>query len=297
MIKHIELINFQGHKSSSLEFSPGVNVILGSSDSGKSSIFRALLWVLTNRPSGSAFRRTSSKLTSVTVESDKGKVTRKKSDTKNLYAVVETGKDRLVLKAFGQDLPADIHHILPIDTFFSIQHQADPHFLLSSNSSEVGKVFNKVARVQLIDSSIRYVGRILKNARVFEKFSQSERARLTAKTQRLEGVDKLVLSSGEIALMREKESDLSSQVKELKALIESCTDARMIFCCGSALDSLERLKKELDNFIKVRLAKIEDQLSVLKDLLKLYEDNKIVLQKSEDELKRTNVCPYCQKPI
>jgi len=59
MIKYLQIQNFQSHKDSLLEFDPGVNVIVGSSDSGKTAVIRALRWLVWNRPSGDAFRRRS----------------------------------------------------------------------------------------------------------------------------------------------------------------------------------------------------------------------------------------------
>ena len=55
MIKQINIKNFQSHKSTQLKLDPGVNVIVGSSDSGKTAIIRAYLWVVDNRPLGNAF--------------------------------------------------------------------------------------------------------------------------------------------------------------------------------------------------------------------------------------------------
>ena len=37
-IKKIDLINFQSHKFTSLDFADGLNVIVGPSDNGKTSI-------------------------------------------------------------------------------------------------------------------------------------------------------------------------------------------------------------------------------------------------------------------
>ena len=52
MIKSLELFNFQSHAHTLIEFSDGVNIISGTSDSGKSAILRALRWVIRNEPSG-----------------------------------------------------------------------------------------------------------------------------------------------------------------------------------------------------------------------------------------------------
>jgi len=50
MIDAIELKDWEGHKESVLELSDTVTVILGRSHNGKSSIIRAIDWVLNNRP-------------------------------------------------------------------------------------------------------------------------------------------------------------------------------------------------------------------------------------------------------
>jgi len=56
MIKQLTIKNFQSHKKTKLEFSDGVNIIIGQSDSGKTAIIRALNWVVNNKPSGDSFR-------------------------------------------------------------------------------------------------------------------------------------------------------------------------------------------------------------------------------------------------
>ena len=57
MISRVCLQNFQSHEESELELSPGINVIVGSSNSGKSAIVRAMEGVRTNRPWGTSFVR------------------------------------------------------------------------------------------------------------------------------------------------------------------------------------------------------------------------------------------------
>lgn len=48
MISKITIRNFQTHKKSELEFTDGVNLIVGSSDNGKSSVIRAFRWLAEN---------------------------------------------------------------------------------------------------------------------------------------------------------------------------------------------------------------------------------------------------------
>jgi exonuclease SbcC len=53
MIDHVAIKNFQSHKNTNIDFQRnGVNVIVGTSDQGKSAILRAILWAVNNRPMG-----------------------------------------------------------------------------------------------------------------------------------------------------------------------------------------------------------------------------------------------------
>ena len=56
MLSCLSIENFQSHEHSFLEFSKGINVITGSSDSGKTAILRALYWIIWNRPQGDSFK-------------------------------------------------------------------------------------------------------------------------------------------------------------------------------------------------------------------------------------------------
>ena len=55
IIKYVRLKRFQKHDDTKLEFSPGLNIIIGETDNGKSSIVRAIRWLIENKPSGSKF--------------------------------------------------------------------------------------------------------------------------------------------------------------------------------------------------------------------------------------------------
>ncbi len=46
--KKLEIQNFESHKHTIIDFDPGINVFIGDSDSGKSSVLRALSWLCYN---------------------------------------------------------------------------------------------------------------------------------------------------------------------------------------------------------------------------------------------------------
>src|SRR5690554_6424307 len=156
MIKRLVIRNFQSHKDTSLEFVPGVNVIIGQSDSGKTAIIRALRWAVWNRPLGDSFKSHWGGDTSVLVEMDECRVERFKGKEDHYKLWVDDGLEPLEFKAFGVDPPDEIGRALGFSEL-NLQNQHDPAFLISNNPGEVARHFNKVANIDQIDSSLRAV--------------------------------------------------------------------------------------------------------------------------------------------
>ena len=86
MIQKLNIQNFQSHKDTKLEFHPGVNVIIGQSDSGKTAIIRALRWLIWNRPGGDDFRSDWGGGTVVKIKIDAREIMRGK-DKENVYSI------------------------------------------------------------------------------------------------------------------------------------------------------------------------------------------------------------------
>src|SRR5690554_1179337 len=158
MIKRLVIRNFQSHKDTSLEFVPGVNVIIGQSDSGKTAIVRALRWAVWNRPLGDSFKSHWGGDTSVLVEMDECRVERFKGKGGDHYLLDLKGSENTAteFKAFGVEPPDEISRALGFSEL-NLQNQHDNAFLISNNPGEVARHFNKVANIDQIDSSLRAV--------------------------------------------------------------------------------------------------------------------------------------------
>jgi len=156
MIKSVELVNFQGHKYSTFQFTPGVNVIKGPSHSGKTSVVRALRWVLQNKPQGDSFRRYfTDKDTRVTIEFTDGS-----------YIIRERGKENRYVTSSGNyeamrgSLPEEIAQISQMSEI-NIQLQHDPYFLIQDTAGTVAKKLNKVVGLEIIDEKLGKINRII----------------------------------------------------------------------------------------------------------------------------------------
>jgi len=149
MIEDVSIMNFQSHKQTVLEFVPGVNVIIGESDAGKSAVFRAINWAASNRPLGDAFRSEWGGDTKVILHTTEGNtIERTRSATKNEYVL--NGKP---LRAFGSEVPEEVGNTLQLDPA-NIQAQMDSPFLLAISPGEAARMLNKAASIDDIDYTV-----------------------------------------------------------------------------------------------------------------------------------------------
>ena len=204
MIESVHIQNFQSHKDTKIDFSKGVNVLIGASDAGKSAVFRAIQWCLYNRPLGDGFRSYWGGDTSVTIRFSEGReLTRIKGKGVNSYFL-----DDVELKAFGTQPPEEVMALHNLDQTLNVQAQVDPIFLLQSSPGEVAKHFNEIADLEKIDTTSKNLdteARALKKKRELqaEALEQTE-AMLRSTTNRLEIVEPLAESL--VALSEEKKA-------------------------------------------------------------------------------------------
>lgn len=167
MIEGLKISNFQSHRDSSLEFSPGVNALVGDSDCGKSAVMRALLWVITNQPQGDAHVSNWLKdkkgkvkgICQVSVVLDTGTVTRSRGKDENSYeyrpdddgSPVEAPSVRF--EAMRSDVPVEISRTFGIGPV-NIQRQMDPPFLISATPGEAARYINSLVDLSEIDTAM-----------------------------------------------------------------------------------------------------------------------------------------------
>jgi energy-coupling factor transporter ATP-binding protein EcfA2 len=152
MLKSIRLKNIKGHKDSTLILSPGLNIITGDTDSGKSTFSRAFNWLTTNqrgynprpwkhlKPSGES---------AIIVETAEGDIVERVKHTGiNGYRL--NGE---VFKALGSDVPEEVQNALRMGTV-NLQAQKDSYYLLGDTAGSVAKEFNRIADLSDMDRMI-----------------------------------------------------------------------------------------------------------------------------------------------
>jgi len=165
-IKSLKLENFQSHKQSEIVFDPGLTVILGQTDQGKSAIIRALKWVLYNEPRGSDFVTVGCKQCRVTLEMQDGtKIIRERDGNKNRYILIK-GDQKEIFEGFGNTVPLEIsraHGIPKLQLYndsastVNLAEQLEAPFLISESGSNRAKALGQLVGIHIIDEAQRSV--------------------------------------------------------------------------------------------------------------------------------------------
>lgn len=153
-ITRVRLENFQSHADSTINLEPGINLITGSSDAGKSAILRGVNWVLHNKPGGKGFIRHGAGEARVTVTfSDGTTVQRVRGASRNAVLIKKPGGEESAYDKFGTDYPPEVLDALgnppneerqgPI----SYAEQMSPYFLVSLSPTELPRVLAEITRL------------------------------------------------------------------------------------------------------------------------------------------------------
>ena len=273
MIKAIELDNFQSHKNTALDFHSGVNVITGRSDSGKTSIFRALRWLAFNQPRGRGFISHWADQAHVVLYVDDDWVERSAGKSRNLYKWSVDSSD---FKAFGAGVPEEIQDLLKLSDI-NLQPQLDAPFLLSESAGGVARHFNDVANLDVIDLATSNVNKLesrLKN-RIQTLIKSSEE--LEEKLTLYDGLDEIEKELYEVEALDNRIKNLYSDKDKL---VEIIGDLKIVQEDIRKKEPFLKLSDELEDCITVR-DKVRDYLGWILDLGNLIDS----IRETESQIK------------
>lgn len=198
IITSVEIENFQSHEKTVVNFKDGLNAIIGESNSGKTSILRAIRWCLDNDPHGSDFITTGKNDCSVTVIfDDNTKITRSRTRTDSgSYDV--TGKTiqpdgtitlwTQTYKGFSNNVPIEVSNIhqMPkinltkdICTHLNMMSQLDGPFLVTESPQVKAAIIGRLTGTQIIDLAVKETNKkILSNSKEIKFFKDQKESKL-----------------------------------------------------------------------------------------------------------------------
>lgn len=263
-INKVELHNFQTHAKKIVEFDKGLNVIVGESNAGKTSILRAIHWCLYDKPNGSDFIKTGAKSCRVLVHLSNGYIIERKRSRSSSGSYILTAPDGTVtdFKGFSNNIPIEVlnaHQCPEIKINgtgykMNIAMQMEQPFLIGNSSNERLSMLGAIVDADRADVAKRDIG--------------TERRRLNLEKNQLK----------ELKEGKEEELSKYTYLEKMKMNIDILEMAiGRIESDEIKLSSMERIKKDYESsledlaFINRRLSQIEipdrETISNLKDEL------------------------------
>lgn len=172
-LTEIRLENFQDHKDSVVSLTNGINLIVGSSDAGKSAILRAVNFVFHNNLKGDSFIRHGTTECKVTLKfSDGVEVTRIKGNDVNSYHLKDIEGNNHSFPKVGTSVPDEIKKQLgepPLDDKkrpIAYADQMANLFLVDLSPADLPRTLSELTGIQNLQSAAETLS---KNARSYDR--------------------------------------------------------------------------------------------------------------------------------
>jgi DNA repair exonuclease SbcCD ATPase subunit len=221
----LTLEDFQGHTKSVFNLDKGLNVIVGLSNAGKSSISRALQFILMGSPWDKSWVRFGSKYCKITLETSTGiTVLRIKGDKVNKYTLTLPNQQPQDFESFGVGVPEAIQQALNIHEVqinnteslnLNVALQHDNLFLLSAVPSVRARVLGKLSGADILDSSIQSINKDKRQLTAEKQSKELELVDLQAQESKLALIESY---STIIQDIESKLTSLSTQEARLQAV-------------------------------------------------------------------------------
>ena len=301
MIHKIILKDFQSHWNTELDLSPGINIITGTSNSGKTAIIRGLKWLITNRPLGDSIvrrgcthdKKNCTEISVQLVQEGNPILRRWRRKSENGYSYQIEGQEIEEFKAFGSTVPQEILDLLNFSEI-NVQYQHDSYFLVFDSPGQVASYINKVTKLDEVDN---IVSELSSQIRSSEKDIRRNQEELDEVVEQISLFDSLFDQESFLKILQEAEKidkeilDLCSKEKELYSLVEGLKDieSSKISISPEMLDLLDEVQNSFIEYVDISelhgtLNSIISKYSQLDDI-KVSQEIKDLLKDLQEEIK------------
>ncbi|NIK67898.1 AAA family ATPase [Paenibacillus sp. BK720] len=308
-IVDVKVWGFESHIASEYTLDPGLTVITGASDSGKTSgTLRAIRWLAEGQPSGEDFLHTirneageiihQAEEAGVEVTLDNGvviKKTRRKGKTKYWVTgydepfekaeVPEAVKEALGIRStvYGRDAQGKPE----LEVHLNFAYQLDTPFLLSQPGSAGAKVLGKLAGTESIDQALKSVAKDTYAARSEKAAADKEyerkvmqaldyqdlddiKAQIDAAEWLAEQIDKDLAKQSDLLSLRMQLDRATNQLAEAAATLDRLTDVPSL---EEDLKEIEKVQQRYDTLLDLygQLARATATVENLTRQMKDYE--------------------------
>lgn len=226
MLESLTLRNFQKWGSLHIEFDPNLTVLWGSSNSGKSTVLRALEWLCLNSFRGDWYIRRNCKSTSVSLTVDKQNIVRYRGPEGNGYRF-----DGQVYEALYGTVPESIANILQVGDY-SFSGQFDSPLWLLLSKAEVSRQLNSIVNLDLIDRVLGDISSQVKKSKEAVEVSESRLCEARQTKNDLAWVLDADESLTEIEEIEKKQQENIRKLKDLADLLVRINQQQTLMANG-----------------------------------------------------------------
>jgi cob(I)alamin adenosyltransferase len=276
-IEELVLKNWMSHEHSVIKFHPHINVITGTSDSGKSAIYRAIEYVYNMGQDGyrsfhSGWVRYKTSNATIQIKYSDGTMLERVKGEKNEIRLYKDGEVFYEKLKAGTTYDKEVLDFLGNPPYerslgsFSFAHQHDPAFLMSQSKDAIPKIISKLSNSGDYDRSAE----ILKNENLsFNPIIKASEAKIKTIKKDLELFDDLdadIVKYDELEEAIATADVLTKDINSLNQIVATARKKKNEVISLENLNSLEQDKLSyLENLDDIQ--EIVDQIEVLKTIL------------------------------
>lgn len=294
-ITELRLQKFQIHNKLTVKFDPEITTITGPSESGKTSLFRAMRWVTHNRPTSSRFITKGETRCHVRITIDGAEIVRQKSKSGNSYKL-----GRTEFTAVRTGVPEDISDALRIGDI-NYQGQHDPLFWITDSPGQVSKYLNEIINLGAIDKSLSKIGSIVRQKEAESKLIKERIKEAKEQVEELEWTVRAKRQFDRLVNMRSDMNERAARIAQIERCLSRRRQARKRHRNATqSMSALSELKSVAD-----RGAELRDKTETVETMLKRANRAKQKVRKLTKSLKRAEakfhkitkgrLCPICKK--
>ena len=308
MISEIYIKGFQSHKETTLQLVDGVNALTGDTDSGKSAVIKALLWLFTNRPvlAWEDYKSYWADETEVAVRLDDANayVGRVKNKDDSFYYIEKDDQKPQEFRAFGKGgPPQEVLDLLCLSDV-NYQSQMSLPFMLSQTSGAVGRFLNDAADLEIIDRATSNIKSTLSKEKGELETAKTDQERLTENKkkyawlpeaeEKLVGLEKqdkqLEVLDRKIDQIEELMKALTSLQIEIEPLYLVLDSKEEIGRLGGEREEIEKDWAKLNGLENLysEIEECEENIALLSDVLRGQDevDRLIIVRQQTEGLRK-----------
>lgn len=301
MLKKLRIKNFQSHIRTEIDFCPGVNGIIGASQSGKTSILRAFRLLRINRPLGFRFHSRYVKASKTSVQaifSNGVNVSVNKSKRGTVFKLKDNSGRKVSFSKMGKVVPDVVSQGINLSDI-NIHSQLESPFMITSSSGEIAREINKVTNSEMADVWTKNINEKITSFNAQKDVLKADIKSIKSQLLNFKNIDKannLISKMEEITSKRILKQDshfllteIDNQIKTNKSQICYFEKYSVINTIISQIEAVKKDIKKRENVIVLL-----DELIREKDkLLILSQEYKRITRKYIDKIRMQKKCPIC----